>query len=138
MRIVIDTNVIISALFFGGLPDKFLELVFDGKIHAVGNFQIIKEYIDTYEELSKKLERRTLKRNLREVIEKLKTIVVTTNLKICRDPDDDKFINCAIDGKCKYIVSGDNDLLEIGSVANVEIVTVRDFMEEYKIGERKK
>jgi predicted nucleic acid-binding protein len=55
-----------------------------------------------------------------------------TNIKICRDPDDDKFIACAIDGKCKYIVSGDNDLLDIKKYKNVEVITVQEFMNEYQ------
>ena len=45
-----------------------------------------------------------------------------------RDPDDDKFISCAVDGKCFYIVSGDNDLLSVGNYGNIEILTVADFL----------
>ena len=43
----------------------------------------------------------------------LQSFEMKSDLKICRDPDDDKFINCAIDAKAIYIVSGDNDLLTI-------------------------
>lgn len=54
-----------------------------------------------------------------------------SNVQICRDSDDDKFINCAIDAQAVYIVSGDNDLLTIGNYAGVEIVTARDFYNKY-------
>ncbi len=51
----------------------------------------------------------------------------SSKIAVCRDPDDDKFISCAIDGKCLYIVSGDKDLLTLKEVQNVQIVTVTNF-----------
>ncbi|MBR6012692.1 MAG: putative toxin-antitoxin system toxin component, PIN family [Selenomonadaceae bacterium] len=61
----------------------------------------------------------------------MKSFEIESNLKICRDPDDDKFINCAIDAKAIYIVSGDNDLLTIKNFAGIEIVTAREFYDKY-------
>ena len=49
----------------------------------------------------------------------------------CKDPDDDKFINCAIDSKSLYIVSGDNDLLVLGEYNNIKIITATQFCETY-------
>lgn len=51
------------------------------------------------------------------------------NVKVCRDPDDDKFISCAVDAKCFYIVSGDKDLLTLEEYEGIEIVTVAEFFE---------
>ena len=61
----------------------------------------------------------------------LQSFEIQSNLKVCRDPKDDKFINCAIDAKAIYIVSGDNDLLTLKNFAGVEIVTAREFYEKY-------
>ena len=47
---------------------------------------------------------------------------------VCRDPDDNKFIECAIDGRCLYIVSGDRDLLSLTKYNDVQIVTVAKFL----------
>jgi putative PIN family toxin of toxin-antitoxin system len=131
MRVVIDTNIIISALFFGGLPDKFLKLVFEEKIKAVASAEIISEYIETDSEFAQKANRRIQSNTLEQIIYPIEIILPKTKVEICRDPDDDKFIACAVDGKCKYIVSGDKDLLELKSFKNVEIVTVREFMNEW-------
>ncbi|MCL1947731.1 MAG: putative toxin-antitoxin system toxin component, PIN family [Chitinivibrionia bacterium] len=131
MRVVIDTNIIISALFFGGLPDKFLKLVFEEKIKAVASAEIISEYIETDSEFAQKANRRIQSNTLEQIIYPIEIILPKTKVEICRDPDDDKFIACAIDGKCKCIVSGDKDLLELKSFKNVEIVTVREFMNEW-------
>ncbi len=48
--------------------------------------------------------------------------------KYSRDPDDDKFINCARSGGISYIISGDNDLLTLGTVKEIKIVGVHDFL----------
>ena len=54
-------------------------------------------------------------------------------MKVCRDPDDDKFISCAIDGQCYYIVSGDKDLLFLKEQQQVKIVTVSVFLDILRI-----
>ena len=48
-----------------------------------------------------------------------------------RDPDDDKFIECAVDAEALYIVSGDNDLLDIGQYEGIQIITAKEFCEKY-------
>ncbi len=52
---------------------------------------------------------------------------------VSRDPDDDKFIACAITAQAKFIVSGDQDLLEIGVYENIEIITPKAFVSRKKI-----
>jgi predicted nucleic acid-binding protein len=52
-------------------------------------------------------------------------------IEICRDPDDDKFLECAIDARAVHAVSGDKDLLAIGKYEGVEIVTAAEFCERY-------
>jgi len=132
MRVVIDTNVIISALFFGRLPDELLELALNRKIKAVASAEIITEYENTDKELARKAKRRTINKALANILEPFEIIITKSKIDVCRDPDDNKFIACAIDGKCKYIVSGDNDLLDIKSFNNIEVVTVREFLNEYR------
>ena len=61
----------------------------------------------------------------------LKSFESISDVKVCRDHDDDKFINCAIDAKAIYIVSGDNDLLTLKNFAGIEIVTAREFYDKY-------
>lgn len=131
MRILIDTNIIISGLFFHGLPNLLLsELDFE-KFNICVNDEIISEY---REQIYKKIVNPKYKLN-RELNEKffdnLQSFEIKSNLKVSRDPKDDKFINCAIDAKAIYIVSGDNDLLTIKNFAGIEIVTAREFYDKY-------
>ena len=53
------------------------------------------------------------------------------HVKISRDPDDDKFIECAKDAGALYIVSGDKDLLVIKQYENIRIITAKDFCDNY-------
>ena len=65
------------------------------------------------------------------VVDKLKVIKPISKVKISRDKDDDKFIECAIDSKSLYIVSGDKDLLDIVEYKNIKIITAKDFYNKY-------
>ena len=133
MRILIDTNIIISGLFFNGLPKEFLNKMDFEKFKVCVNKEIITEY---KEQIQKKLlnPKYILNEELFEKFFKdLHNFEIKSDLKVSRDPKDDKFINCAIDAKAIYIVSGDNDLLTIKNFAGIEIVTAREFYEKYLI-----
>ena len=131
MKILIDTNIIISGLFFHGLPKEFLNKMDFEKFKVCVNKEIVAEY---KEQIQKKLlnPKYILNEELFEKFFKdLHNFEIKSDLKVCRDVKDDKFINCAIDAKAIYIVSGDNDLLPKKNFAGIEIVTAREFYEKY-------
>ena len=131
MKILIDTNILISGLFFQGLPKILLNEIDFEKFKVCVNEEIISEY---REQIYKKIlnPKYTLNEGLFEkFFERLQKFERKSDLKICRDPKDDKFINCAIDAKAIYIVSGDNDLLTIKNFEGIEIVTAREFYNKY-------
>ena len=131
MRILIDTNILISGLYFHGLPKKLLREIDLEKFNICVNEEIISEYTDKIDNKFSK-SKYILDKDLREkIFSSFKNFNKVSDLKICRDPDDDKFINCAIDAKAIYIVSGDNDLLTIKNFAGIEIVTAREFYEKF-------
>ena len=57
-------------------------------------------------------------------------VVDQNKIKICRDPDDNKFLNGAVTGKVKYIISGDDDLLSLNSIESIKIITPTEFLKE--------
>jgi len=131
MRIVIDTNVIISGIFFGGNPSRLIELVYQGDLTAVASPEIVNEYEATAHALLEKYHGKEIGPLLTSIISHIEIIEVSRQIKVCRDPDDDKFVECAVDGKCLYIVSGDKDLLSIKNFDAVEILTVTEFFERF-------
>ena len=128
MRIVIDTNVVASAIFFGGRPAELLRMVVAKTLTAVATDEIVDEYQETVNHLMTKYSNRVKSLSLVPIVSAMELIASSNNIQICRDPDDDKFISCAVDGKCYYIVSGDNDLLTLKNYEGVQIVTVAEFM----------
>ena len=130
MRVVLDTNVIISALFFGGSPRKLIERFFNGDFTVFVSPPIVQEYVETYADIHRKYSDRGNPLLLQKVIEKSQVVLPKNDISVCRDKDDDKFISCAVESKCLYIVSGDNDLLSLETVSGVEIVTISDFLKK--------
>lgn len=128
MKIVIDTNVIISAIFFGGQPRRILEHLFKDDFSAFVSPEIVKEYIETYNEIHRKYNDKGNSAILQKIVEKSEMISPEIKINVCRDPDDNKFISCALQAKCLYIVGGDNDLLSLGKVEEVEIIKVGEFL----------
>ena len=68
---------------------------------------------------------------LAPLIQVLEVIEPISHVEICRDPDDNKFLECAKDSHALYIVSGDKDLLVIEEYENIQIMTAKDFCKKY-------
>jgi len=132
MRIILDTNVFISGIFFSGPPSQILKAWENQNLQIVLSKQILDEYQRVADELSLKYPQI----NITPIIE-LVTIhgqFIDTEgivISICEDPDDDKFIECAIAGKCDIIVSGDRHLLKLAGHKGIMILKPRDFVEQY-------
>ena len=131
MKIVIDTNVVISGVFFGGAPREVLQAVVDGNVTACASPEIVSEYEEIVNEMINRKQWRLNRNILSPLIEKLSLIMPTSDVDICRDPDDNKFLNCAKDSGSIYIVSGDKDLLVIQTFEGIRIVTANEFCDEY-------
>ena len=129
MRIVIDTNVVASAIFFGGRPRDLLELLLRHDVDAYISKEILDEYQATMTYLQEKYPAKKVNVPLTQIAAACRMIEPKTAVKVCRDPADDMFIACAVDSRSVYIVSGDKDLLEVRQYQDVQIVTVADFFE---------
>lgn len=131
MKIVVDTNVLISGVFFGGLPRKILTFIVNQKIIACATTEIINEYEEIVQEMIDRKQGHIDKSILAPLIKAMEIIDPITHIEICRGPDDNKFLECAKDSHAIYIVSGDKDLLIIKEYENIQIVTAKDFCEKF-------
>ena len=131
MRIVVDTNVLISGVFFGGFPRRILSAIVRKKITACATAEIINEYEEIVQEMIDRKQGHINRAILVPLIRAMEIIEPVTHIEICRDPDDNKFLECAKDSYALYIVSGDKDLLVIEKYENIKIVTAKDFCEKY-------
>ena len=131
MKIVVDTNVLISGVFFGGLPGRILSAIVRRRITACATAEIIDEYEEIAQEMISRRKGYLSNAILAPLIEAMEVIEPVTRVKACRDPDDDKFLGCAKDARALYIVSGDKDLLVLSEFEGIQIVTAKEFCAQY-------
>jgi len=131
MRIVVDTNVIVSALVFGGLPRRIFELVEGGYCELFYAAEIQEE---TRRVLRDKFgwDEDRLDRYLRTLWSLGKRMVLRHRVNAVReDPDDNRILECALAADADVIVSGDRHLLKLGAYEGITILTPRDFLKAH-------
>ena len=112
MRIVIDTNVIVSGIFWSGIPGKVLERWAEGSFILCTTTEILNEYFEVIDRLAAKCERHDLAVRWKTYFFKHTALAESTYRFLeFRDPNDAKFVECAMSANANIIVSGDNDLL---------------------------
>ena len=131
MRVVVDTNVFISGVFFGGKPRVVLESIVRGDITAFASKAIIEEYSETVQDLIGRRQGSLSQEAVSSFVASLNIIETRTKVIASRDPDDDKFIECALDASALYIISGDKDLLSLEKYRGVTMITAADFVAQY-------
>jgi len=128
-RIIIDTNVLISGIVFGGKPRQILDLLAEQSVIVIVAEEILTELrrkiSSKFPEFIEDLHKVELLLKRDAVLIKLGTIHINKS----RDTDDNKFIEAAILGKCSFIVTGDKDLLVLESYENIKIVKPTEFLE---------
>ena len=130
LKVVIDTNVVISALLFGGAPGKLITLWQRGIIRPAGSKQIIDEYLRVLTYPKFKLSEEEINYLLyREIIPYFDVIDAQCGPRIIKkDPEDDKFIRCASAAAAEYIISRDRHLLALKEYQKIEILTPAEFI----------
>ena len=130
LKVVMDTNVFVSGVFFSGPPYQVLNAWQSGEFELVVSQEILDEYRRVGEILAKERPKIDLNPILNFVIEHAR-VYKSAKLKepICEDPDDDKFFACALAGGSKIIISGDKHLLKVSGYKGIEALKPRDFMD---------
>jgi putative PIN family toxin of toxin-antitoxin system len=126
VRVVLDTNVLVSALHFGGRPRRLLDDVVRGD-HALIIGPVILGELEAVlvETCGWASDRAAAARAELEAIAEVVTPVEVPT--VCRDPDDDQILAIAVVGAVDALVTGDADLLALGAYAGVNISSVADF-----------
>ena len=128
-RVVLDTNVIVSALVFGGVPRGVLELAQAGQCEFFYSESIQTEVRRV---LSDKFDwpEAMLQQALPVLWSTGKLVVPRTTLNaVPGDPDDNRILECAVEARAQVIVSGDRHLLVLQAYKSIPIVTPRQFID---------
>ena len=131
MRVVIDTNIFISSFFNpNGNPKRVIDLWKNGKITICITEEILKEYVKVLAGLGFSNEPE-LEELLGLFKKKNNIIYIASTPKfnlIKDDPDDDKFIECAVAARAQYIISGDKHLLNLKTFQNITVISPSEFL----------
>jgi len=132
VKVILDTNVFISGVFYSGAPNQILNAWRDGKIQLVISHDILREYLRVGEIFADKFPSIDLQPILDLVtIEAELHVVEDLSERVCSDPDDDKFLACAIASGSKIIVSGDKHLVKVSGFHGIEILKPHEFIKRH-------
>lgn len=132
MRALLDTNVLVSAVFFAGVPGRVLDALGQRRFALVLSPAIL----DEYRRVGAELERKHPK--LRGTFEPVVTLLAATATlvdapplaaPVCADRDDDKFLAAAVVAWATVIVSGDRHLRDVSGWRGISVLTPREFLE---------
>lgn len=128
LRVTLDTNIIISALLFGGNSRKIVEKIVNREFRVYTSPRLISELKEV---LIKKFKFSNEKiANLEVQILSLFTVInPTKSITVARDPDDNRVLEVAIESGSKIIVTGDKDLLDLKDYKRIRIINPKAFLD---------
>ena len=129
LRVVLDTNTRFSALVFRGTPGLLVALLQTGDYLEVVSQALLDEYQDVLERKSDK-SREAIEAEIALVAARARFVQAQESVSISRDPDDNRILECALAGQADYIITGDRDLLILGSFRGIPILTIRQFLDQ--------
>jgi uncharacterized protein len=123
LRVVLDTNVLLSALLFGGRLSGMVDLWERGAIVPVFSTETFDEFRSAleYPKFSLTAEERAVL--IDHCVSYFDVVDVAVKVKgVCRDPNDDMFLSCALSASTGFLITGDSDLLSLGKYKNIKII----------------
>lgn len=132
MRVVLDANVFISGVFFAGPPYQILDAWRYGRLQLI----ISADILDEYQRVSKTLTKEYPQVDVAPI---MKLLAVEAEMisplrlpeRVCQDPEDDKFLACALAAKTGIVISGDKHLLRVSGYRGIEVIRPREFVNHY-------
>ena len=134
MKLVLDTNIIISSFFWGGNPRKIMKRIAEGRDSLFISDEMLQEIFLVMSRPKFNVSSNHIihfTNSIEEIAHKVPFTGLITG--ICRDSSDDKILECAFLGNVDFIVSGDNDLLSLKTFQEINILTAAEYL--YKVRE---
>jgi len=133
-RIVLDTNVLISAILFGGKPRRVLDLVISGSVDCTLSTGILDELKDVLQRPRFGFSADVCFHIIEELHGACDIISPSVSVDVIRsDPDDNRILECAVEAQAHFIVSGDPHLLDLGKFEKIRILSPADYLKEFEV-----
>lgn len=129
VAVAADTNVIVSALLWEGNESKIIGLVEEGKIKLLTSVTLLNELKKVLMYKRFGLDEKTVDDNVKYILTISEIISPKRSLRVIReDPADDKVLECALEGKARYIVSGDKHLLRLKEFRGIKVIRAKELL----------
>lgn len=128
MRVVVDTNIFVSALaIHGGQAERALDRILEGRDDLIVSKAILRELVDV---LGRKFghDAEQLARAALFVADLAEVVQPRTRATVQSDERDNDVLECALAGKADLIVTGDREMLRLGEHRGARIVTLREYL----------
>ncbi len=138
MKVVLDTNVWVSAIIWGGIPDQTLLLREQQKLTIAMSQELLDELESTFNKRKLAPKLQALSLTVPTIINLIQESVIfypiqQLNVRELRDADDNIILATAIAAEADVIITGDQDLLILFVYQGIAIRTAKDFLNEYQI-----
>lgn len=128
LRVVLDTNVFVSALFGKGPPARLYDAFKEGRFCLVSSHTLIAELADVLLRPELGIPAVDVKTAFRILRRRALILRPRVRVTACRDPKDDRVLECAVAGGAEVLVTGDRDLLALDPFRGIRIVTPSAFL----------
>ena len=133
MRIVADTNLLISSVFWSGAPYKIVQKALDGKLEIITSREILNEVRKVLKDPKYRFE--LSEQEIDDLVDGILFYATRIEPQITvdivkRDPKDNHIVACALAAKADHIITRDNDLLVLKEHAGIEIITPEEFLKQ--------
>ncbi len=134
IKVVLDTNILVSALLFNGRLSRIVRLWKTGQITPYVSKETFHEFKNVLKYPKFGLSEKEINTIIEEeVLPYFQVVDLKETVKgVCKDLDDEKFISCAISSSAKFLVTGDNDLYDLKRYKFVKIIKASDFIKMFQ------
>lgn len=130
-KVIIDTNLWISFLISKTF-DKLDGLLLNNKVRLIFSSELLEEFIEVVNrpKFKKYFSKEDVEDLLNSIHKYADFVTVLSNVKLCRDEKDDFLLSLSVDSNADYLITGDNDLLDLVSYGDTKIVTMTAFLSQ--------
>lgn len=131
IRVVLDTNILISAILFGGKPRQVLERAVRGEIRLCLSEAILEELKGVLRRSKFDYSTEAIQVILTELISLSNFVNPSKTIRVVsEDPEDNRILECAVEAEANYIITGDVHLLRLGRYQDIEVLNAVGFLEK--------
>lgn len=129
MRILLDTNLWVSALLSETMRNRIGRIIADSRLEILADTELLAELerVCARPKFARLLSPVQVGGFIQILRDRLIFIETHSEVQVCRDPDDDYLLVICLDGEADYLVTGDNDLLSLHSFQKTRILTLTEF-----------